>query len=59
MIKYTEEFLEAMKALDEAHQRICCTKSFDKFDTKTAELINAAYEVHHLFECHAIEGGDK
>ena len=59
MIEYTEEFKDAIKALDDAHQEICCKKEWSEFDTETANLIEAAYEVNHLFCCHEITQENK
>ena len=47
-----EELHDAVKALDKAHQDICCREDWDKKDPGVAKLIHAAYEVVHLIQCH-------
>jgi len=53
--EYTKEFNDAMEELGRAHQAICCKKEWSEFDRATANLIEAAYEVNHLFFCHEIK----
>lgn len=47
-----EELEDAVKALMDAHQNIVTKRGLEKRDAETHALIDAAYEVFHLYLFH-------